>query len=1156
MANETILVVDADAKSQKVLEVSFKKTGYRVTMVSSQREAIVSLSAQTPDLIIADTKLPDGDGFLFCEQLKQNPRYKDIPLMFLTEEDDLSKKMQAFELGAADYLTKPIFIKEVTSRVETLLHRRAKDMINVEDGEQVEGSLEEVTMIDLLQTIESDNRSGTIHLERHGSLASVHFKDGDLVDAICGKLHGEEAIYRLMLWPSGTFTIRYHEQGRRADHIEKDATALLIEGIQRLERWTEMAATLPSLQRIFEADYEKLPSILRDLPKEVGQVVRLFDGYRTLRDVIDNSPVDDLLTLRIVRKLLDDSSLNDVTPEDLDAQEDGEQANIASWLAEQTRAQKAVVTPPQPEPAPALSVRPDRALFTTAHGQQQIPSLNNSPELDESHPAPATPEPAPEAAVVPTAEPAITVEVAQPEVEGQDYEEGQAPDVADKNWRFHWDSTTQKAIAIPRDSAMKGASEEDPFALGDLARDLEDMERKRQEEEARRIAADRQAAEIASGLVASVAEQVSAQHQEEAPAPAAGFDDDDEEYVSKDDTKELHRNAILAELEQRKRQEEARERTPTPLAIPVQPSEQTERPKDKDSFDPLADVEDLLPPHARRAAAIESKATVKQEAMASLRASDEEDDKDAEEEESWRPERQRTDQFITVSRDPEEELVPLGSPADSQSEPEVSEDDVARITQQGDGDEYTLEEISSPSMVTKAHTSQDDVLEDEEDEDEEDEELALALAETPLQPLSVSLDKPTEDELEDDEEEDEEDDEFEDEEEDEDELEEEDEKTPASKLTQRTAHNRELVHTEYDLKSDPNSPTPEPEDKEDVKAPAAVDASEDEAQEEEDEEEDTLDHKREADAAAVKAEDTKEKTPAPKAETPKEEPKAAAAEPLVDRFEDLEPAPEDAFNMKGLVIVAGVIIAAVLAIFAFIKSQNTEEPVTPPVVVSKPDAGAIAAKTPDLGKAPEPVQAPDMMANKPSDMAIAADMGLAKSSDMAATTDMSKLAANPGADMAGAVATADMGKPDLGQGGASTDNGAKPDDKPVEPTQKPEETFAQKLSSAETMVKRERFSQARKVLRELAKAEPNNGQVAALLGSCEYNMGNDDAALRELNRAQRAGYRSEALFLDLASVYTAKQNNAKAIDAYNQFLKAYPNSSRAAKVRGYRDNLK
>ena len=124
MANETILVVDADTKSQKVLEVSFKKAGYTVLITDSIRAAIQSLGEQAPDLIIADTQLPDGDGFGFCEQLKLNDNFKDIPFIFLTEEDSLAQKMKGFEFGAAEYLTKPIYIREVTSRVELLLQKK------------------------------------------------------------------------------------------------------------------------------------------------------------------------------------------------------------------------------------------------------------------------------------------------------------------------------------------------------------------------------------------------------------------------------------------------------------------------------------------------------------------------------------------------------------------------------------------------------------------------------------------------------------------------------------------------------------------------------------------------------------------------------------------------------------------------------------------------------------------------------------------------------------------------------------------------------------------------------------------------------------------------------------------------------------------------
>ena len=217
MANEIILVVDADTKSQKVLEVSFKKAGYQVEITDTMKDAIQRVALLSPDLIVADTRLPDGDGFSFLEQLRTNPDLRDVPFVFLTEEDGLDKKMKGFELGAADYLTKPIYIKEVTSRVELLLQKPAKAALSNADTERVEGDLAHITMIDLLQTIERELRSGDIELQRDdGYQASVFFREGNILDAICGNLQGEEALYRLMLWPKGRFVISYHETDRKS----------------------------------------------------------------------------------------------------------------------------------------------------------------------------------------------------------------------------------------------------------------------------------------------------------------------------------------------------------------------------------------------------------------------------------------------------------------------------------------------------------------------------------------------------------------------------------------------------------------------------------------------------------------------------------------------------------------------------------------------------------------------------------------------------------------------------------------------------------------------------------------------------------------------------------------------------------------------------
>jgi len=330
VANETILIVDADTKSQKVLEVSFKKAGYRVALTDSPMEARRLIVSEMPDLIVSDTRFPDGDGFELLATLKEAASTRDLPFIFLTEERSLPQKMRGFELGADDYLTKPVYIKEVTTRVELLLQKRTRDMMSEASVEEFSGDLANITMIDLLQSIEEEMKSGSIRLRRDGREAVVYFRDGDILDAICGKLQGEEAIYRLMLWPEGTFHIEYRDTVKRPDRIEKDSSALLLEGIRRLEEWNELTAEL-KFESTYEADYQKLPGLLDSLPTEVGRVVRLFDGVRNMRDVLDDSPLDDVTTLRIVQKLLDDGMLRDTASGGM-ARSFSHRSNLAMWL--------------------------------------------------------------------------------------------------------------------------------------------------------------------------------------------------------------------------------------------------------------------------------------------------------------------------------------------------------------------------------------------------------------------------------------------------------------------------------------------------------------------------------------------------------------------------------------------------------------------------------------------------------------------------------------------------------------------------------------------------------------------------------------------------------------------------------------------------------
>ena len=129
MAKQHLLLVDGDPKSLRVMEVSLKKAGFSVTTAVNGRDALEKCEISPPDLILSDTKMPEMDGFELCRRLKTDDRYRGTPFIFLTGQKSVEYKVKGLELGADDYLTKPIYIKEIVTRVKILLQKKEKERL-------------------------------------------------------------------------------------------------------------------------------------------------------------------------------------------------------------------------------------------------------------------------------------------------------------------------------------------------------------------------------------------------------------------------------------------------------------------------------------------------------------------------------------------------------------------------------------------------------------------------------------------------------------------------------------------------------------------------------------------------------------------------------------------------------------------------------------------------------------------------------------------------------------------------------------------------------------------------------------------------------------------------------------------------------------------
>ena len=116
-----ILIVDDVPANLSLLTGMLKEKGHRVRPVPSGKLALKAVEHEPPDLILLDINMPEMDGFEVCPRLKQDMRFRDIPIIFISALTETLDKVNAFRSGGVDYVTKPFQFEEVEARVETHL---------------------------------------------------------------------------------------------------------------------------------------------------------------------------------------------------------------------------------------------------------------------------------------------------------------------------------------------------------------------------------------------------------------------------------------------------------------------------------------------------------------------------------------------------------------------------------------------------------------------------------------------------------------------------------------------------------------------------------------------------------------------------------------------------------------------------------------------------------------------------------------------------------------------------------------------------------------------------------------------------------------------------------------------------------------------------
>jgi len=221
--SKLVLIVDDDPVVLNSLKQGLQRYRETFSAVTADggKKGLKQLRVKPVSLVVTDLKMPDMDGFDLLGRVMES--YPDIPVIIMTGYDTPEMKRLAKQGGAVGYIAKPFLVEELARKIITVLRKESEG-----------GTLHGVSSGIFLQLIEMEERTCTIRLKetRRGQKGALFFKDGELLDARFGNLHGVEAAYEIFSWDEVSISIQNGCPGNNRK-IEEDLQAVLLEAMRR-----------------------------------------------------------------------------------------------------------------------------------------------------------------------------------------------------------------------------------------------------------------------------------------------------------------------------------------------------------------------------------------------------------------------------------------------------------------------------------------------------------------------------------------------------------------------------------------------------------------------------------------------------------------------------------------------------------------------------------------------------------------------------------------------------------------------------------------------------------------------------------------------------------------------------------------------------------
>jgi len=322
MERDRILVVDDDPDNRAMISHFLTNWGFAVDDAKNGKVALEKVKASPPSLVLLDLEMPEMDGFETCERLKTDPDTEWIPVIIFTGLEKMPHRIRGFRHGADDYVVKTVEPDELRTRIDLVLKRTKRYATLAgaplpveaseppEPAEEEEGagsdvavslSLGRVSFPEAMRLVLAHGKNGIAHLTNGDRTGSVHVHEGAVIHASVGEEKGSEAFYELSLWKGGKLDFEDTDTGKEKT-ILTSTRSLLVEASRRSDAWSSISSKIKSFDLIPKCIPLSSESIR--LTSSDWAVLRLVDGRRTIREIVDELNTDIFEAGRVVYSLL------------------------------------------------------------------------------------------------------------------------------------------------------------------------------------------------------------------------------------------------------------------------------------------------------------------------------------------------------------------------------------------------------------------------------------------------------------------------------------------------------------------------------------------------------------------------------------------------------------------------------------------------------------------------------------------------------------------------------------------------------------------------------------------------------------------------------------------------------------------------------------